>query len=907
MIIKNIFQKKDGNAEKIKVFSTDKLAYQSSVRNDAKSLFNTLKKFRDIKKTVEMTESSAITTVEQAKIVWNVEDANVAAKKFTFTGNAFLILWMLSIVLLSINVYMSKGFIGILPLIQYGMIIFMLLALAIVNYWQAQIMNGGQKSFYKYVASGKWLFSLIIICFYAAMMQNGQVIAAAMDLPDFDVKLSTDITSRYIGMVVGTPWTDHGGTALASGIPTILLPVLTVVNTAALGFVSVFCVYIYSFGIVQIAHSGSWNDSQIFSTFWSPIRTTAALALCAPMANGVSFLQHIVLIAVAMSINWANNLTTVFVDQVNETSGLTVSSSIGPVVEENFGKIFNALSTGMTIQYASTNIFGINLKSNDFYTTSTKNSGGATVITIQMTPPERVSTSNMPRIIIKAGSPEIASAYLSATASLVNAIASPISDYLSSDVSKRGDASSLKSVSAAAHKAFSTELLKGYQQVIATKPEANFLRTTLKNVGEQAKNYGWAMAGTYPFVIAIAQNYGQNLLVASTEITSGDITAAIMGISSVNTPEISLVKSLQDALQTDIRTTIASGAYAGLADAGIEHAASYSGIASILDTIAESIDRDLPEKFATDLKSSNPMAVLFSYGSKMIGICAATITALGALQGGADAAAAASTGTSDFLAKVLAFPTFGASLAASGALQTAMGAAVGVMKIWIPLASALFSAGMLMGAACCYILPAIPVIFWCRALVSWALMTLETLVGAAFWAAAHVLPEGQGLAGQHARRGYLMLLDLFLRPLLLVLGVIMSILVCQVFCQILAEILGVFAVMTNQMAGYWLLGVVVTFSISVYIIYTSMKFLFIQGIGTFPEKIIMWCGGTASDTGVADAAANVAHISDSVSGAGGKNTMKNMGEHASKQLGKGFTLNKGGGVAKEQKGFDKGM
>lgn len=905
MIIKNIFQKKDGNAEKVKIFSTDKLAYQSSVRSDAKSLFKTLKEFRDIKKTVEMTESSAITTVEQAKIAWKVEDENAAARKYTVTGNIFLGLWMLAIVYLSVSIYMTNGQVGILPLIQHGMVIFMLLALAVFNFWQAQVMNNGQKSFYQYVKSGKWLFSLIIICFYAAMMQNGQTMAAAMDLPDFEVKLSTDITSRYIGMIVGTPWADHGGTALASGVPTILLPVLTVVNTAALSFVSVFCVYIYAFGIVQIAHSGSWNDSPIFSTFWSPIRTTAALALCAPMANGISFLQHIVLIAIAMSINWANNLTQVFVDQVNETSGLTVSSSIGPVVEENFGKIFNALSTGMTIQYASMNIFGINLKNNEFYSTSTKESGGATVITIQMTAPDRISSSNMPKITIKAGSPEIATAYLSATAAIVNAMSTPISSFLAADVSKRGDAAAIKGALAAAHKAFSQELVKGYKQIIDSNPENKFLKTTLKNVGEQAKTYGWAISGAYPFIIAMAQNYGQNLLVASTEISSGDISAAILGISSVSTPEISLVKSLQDALQADIRTTIQAGAYAGMADAGIEHPASFSGIASILDVISDSVEKDLPNRFVEELKSSNSMAVLFSFGSKLVTMCAAIITALGALQGGADAAQAAASGSSDFIAKLLTLPTFGASLAASGALQTAMGAAVGAMKIWIPIFAVFCSAGMLFGAACCYILPSIAVIFWCRALVSWALMTLETLVGAAFWAAAHVLPEGQGLAGQHARRGYLMLLDLFLRPLLLVLGVVMSILACQAFCQILAEILGIYATVTNQVAGYWLLGVVVTFSISIYIMYTSMKFLFIQGIGTFPEKVIMWCGGVASDSGVSDAAAQVAHVSDAVSGAGGKDAMKNLGKGAAKQIG-GMNLNKGGGT-KPNNTFEKGM
>ena len=63
---------------------------------------------------------------------------------------------------------------------------------------------------------------------------------AVIDLPDFDVKLGTDLSSRLVGQIVGSPWADHGGTAMSNGLTSIMIPLLQALNTGALMFVSVF-------------------------------------------------------------------------------------------------------------------------------------------------------------------------------------------------------------------------------------------------------------------------------------------------------------------------------------------------------------------------------------------------------------------------------------------------------------------------------------------------------------------------------------------------------------------------------------------------------------------------------------------------------------------------------------------
>lgn len=67
------------------------------------------------------------------------------------------------------------------------------------------------------------------------------------------------------------------------------------------------------------------------------------------------------------------------------------------------------------------------------------------------------------------------------------------------------------------------------------------------------------------------------------------------------------------------------------------------------------------------------------------------------------------------------------------------------------------------------------VISWGYAILYWLFRLVELIVAAPFWAAMHCAPEGAGFVGQHARRGYIMLLDLVCRPVLLVVGVCVAI------------------------------------------------------------------------------------------------------------------------------------
>lgn len=68
------------------------------------------------------------------------------------------------------------------------------------------------------------------------------------------------------------------------------------------------------------------------------------------------------------------------------------------------------------------------------------------------------------------------------------------------------------------------------------------------------------------------------------------------------------------------------------------------------------------------------------------------------------------------------------------------------------------------------ILPAMPYIIWTTAVVGWYILVTEAVIGSAFWAVAHLMPSGEGLSGDSGRDGWKILLNIAIRPQLMLGG-----------------------------------------------------------------------------------------------------------------------------------------
>lgn len=83
--------------------------------------------------------------------------------------------------------------------------------------------------------------------------------------------------------------------------------------------------------------------------------------------------------------------------------------------------------------------------------------------------------------------------------------------------------------------------------------------------------------------------------------------------------------------------------------------------------------------------------------------------------------------------------------------------------------------GLTAGFVLFYILPFLPFIYFYFAVASWVKSIFEAMVGVPLWALAHLRLDGDGLPGDAAQNGYFLIMEIFLRPILTVVGLIAAI------------------------------------------------------------------------------------------------------------------------------------
>lgn len=120
-----------------------------------------------------------------------------------------------------------------------------------------------------------------------------------------------------------------------------------------------------------------------------------------------------------------------------------------------------------------------------------------------------------------------------------------------------------------------------------------------------------------------------------------------------------------------------------------------------------------------------------------------------------------------------------AALGPGGALDFLHGVGNSMLQ-WASLLLVMLAAPILLsGLILAFWLPAIPFVYWFAGIISWLLSLLETLFVAPLWAAAHAGAEGNGLGSYYGRAGYVPILALAARPLMMVLALFSAMLVVR--------------------------------------------------------------------------------------------------------------------------------
>lgn len=156
-------------------------------------------------------------------------------------------------------------------------------------------------------------------------------------------------------------------------------------------------------------------------------------------------------------------------------------------------------------------------------------------------------------------------------------------------------------------------------------------------------------------------------------------------------------------------------------------------------------------------------------------------------------------------------------------------------------------------------LPSLPYGIFMIVLVGWLLAVLQSAVAASLWAVMHMTPDRTFVGSQ--TQGYLLLLSLFSRPVLAVLGLFGSVLVADPVIDFIAK--GFFAMRGAVVSSTGTVGAIAEYS-------TFMSWLIAFGLvllptlymifalpQTFPDHVLRWIGVGISDLGETSAIGQV--------------------------------------------------
>lgn len=202
---------------------------------------------------------------------------------------------------------------------------------------------------------------------------------------------------------------------------------------------------------------------------------------------------------------------------------------------------------------------------------------------------------------------------------------------------------------------------------------------------------------------------------------------------------------------------------------------------------------------------------------------------------------------------------------AGSTLASLAGKAVGgdsaTLKALLAMAVQIGKFTMIISFILYYVLPFLPFIYFMFAVSGWLKSIFEAVVAMPLWALAHLSRmDGQGMPGPGANNGYFLLLEIFLRPVLIVVGLIASLTIFAASVRVLND---VFDLVVSNVSGfdmeaeindvgpsqiqYYRLPVdkfffTMMYAIMVYMMATG----FFKLIDQIPNNILRWMGVSVS-------------------------------------------------------------
>ncbi|MDR3155063.1 MAG: DotA/TraY family protein [Deltaproteobacteria bacterium] len=646
------------------------------------------------------------------------------------------------------------------------------------------------------------------------------------DLPQTSQVPAGDLAGRVITGILGKGWDSASGPDMSEGAATLAREVLSSFNWLALAAVTVLFILTMLQGVAGAAAEGTPLGRR-FSALWMPLRFAAAMSFLAPVFKGLSLFQLAMLLCVGWSVNLANHVWERGLDFFVESGG-RISLKAPESVAGDSRLLAEGALKALTVQAYWARKMDLPVSGHAAEESFFPPAGslpGRLILTFRAPEGAGLPPGALGRVRIPCrdtGDP-VCQARLSAARGLVSAL-QPTAERIADLQAPLGRAGA--SALSAAAEAFEQEI--GPYADMAEGYEEGRLRSDLEEFRGAALQGGWITAGAYYWTVSRLNERSRQSLYEAPEFSEGASSEALEG--AVLEDFRAVMARYEAYVRGAFTPERASGA------AGVP--ADFPSAAWFSDKLKGALGRYGLSRLISQLESGDPVAVMSSLGSFLV---AAAETVIGVRVAVLAAAAAGEGADGSLWGTAAGLVTGGASSAAAG---LARGAAQGLAPYMLLVSVLLLSYGFFLA----YFLPALPFILWISGVLAWLILVVESLAAAPLWLAAHALPDGEGLAGAHGRRGYLLFLAVILRPPLMVFGFLLAMALLNGLGRVIGRVFSVFgfAFLEESFLGAsgFLAFAVILGAVTV----TAVWKLFGLMSG-LPDRVVGWIGGRLEHTG----------------------------------------------------------
>lgn len=580
-----------------------------------------------------------------------------------------------------------------------------------------------------------------------------------------------------------------------------MLELFSAFNLIALAVISALFLWVMAVAVAGTAHEGTPFGKR-FSSLWMPLRFVGAMGALAPIFKGLSLFQVAVLACIGFSVNLGNYVWELGTDYFVEHGGqLTIQAPDQNVT--HYAAITNGTLESLTLQYYLNERRRLRIKPGGYweYHDNWFRSGGEYKFFFNGNAGSITVNCVDEGDALCRGKVNAIGAAISALSPVAQQLANP--DTAASAIDPRALYNAANQVN--------TTILTGLQNYA----HQGQLQSKLDDFKKNSEQYGWIIAGSSYWSISWINAEVREAMYSGISYIPKEYTFSELMVMTRGLRDYEAVK---ERVSNYIKTAYASRR--GISDTTATPAVTDEGRA--IEEIGNWLRATLNQLVAGNilpiaiekLSTQDPIMAISNVGDYLIGSAWGLASALGVVD------------VAHSMGKALPF----------------VGKAIPNLDKYISFALfTVFLPLLLYGLALAYYLPAIPFIRWISALVGWIILIVEALVAAPLWLCAHALPEGDGAAGQHGKRGYFLLLGILIRPPLMVVGFFTAVVLMNVVGRLLGAGFEIFIAGTSQTK---ILGITGTFSmlviLGIVVIMTTNKFFSL--IHYLPEHVTNWIG-----------------------------------------------------------------